>query len=230
MAIKETIRSQMILDTLEQNIDSLEKLLSVADDGMKQNILRAIILFSCSGIDAVVKQLIIDTLDKVIERDAGAQERLKLYATKRLKKDHEPNYSLLAELMIERDSRSVLVEMLKKELSYDSLQSAEQLFRVASYFNIPTERLLNKSNQEVLRTVFTTRNVIAHQMDVNLESDVIEYYEHEIQDVRCYVETIEMVSQQFIDEVSRIIEKPTIDYCDEITVNENSLVWREFSI
>ena len=66
----------------------------------RQNLLRSMILFSCSGIDAVVKQLILETLDSVIERDIGAQNQLKSFVAKKIKKNSDTNYSLIAEILV----------------------------------------------------------------------------------------------------------------------------------
>ena len=78
MGKREAKKSQQVLDTMVQNVEAFNSLLpKIEDDLTKQNIIRSIILFSCSGIDAVVKQIIHETLEMVIERDEGAQEQLK---------------------------------------------------------------------------------------------------------------------------------------------------------
>ena len=62
--IKSAKNSQIILNTLKDNVKSFQDLLEAnIDDATKQNLLRTIILFSCAGIDAIVKQLIIESLE-----------------------------------------------------------------------------------------------------------------------------------------------------------------------
>ena len=59
-----TENSKIILQTAKDTVESFFKMYEEIDDNenKKQDLLRAIILFSCSGIDAVIKQLINDAL------------------------------------------------------------------------------------------------------------------------------------------------------------------------
>lgn len=225
-AEEKTKRSRMILDTLKGNIASLQNLLQdVSDSKTEQNIYRAIILFACSGIDAVVKQLIIDTLEPVIERDEGAQEQLKNYAKRAIKKEQEMDCELLAELFIARNSRKALIERLKSELAEASLQSKEQLFKVGSYFNIRSNSLVKKEEEEYLRMVFDTRNKIVHQMDVNFESNDIEYFLHSEKEINGIAELIENVANRFIDEIEGMLCRDiTEDFKPPVYIDGNTLV------
>jgi hypothetical protein len=45
----------------------------------EQDLLRAMVAFAASGLDSMVKQLIRDTLEKVIERSPGAMRNFKQY-------------------------------------------------------------------------------------------------------------------------------------------------------
>lgn len=219
-------KSQKILDTLKQNIESFRKLLDIAEDDLtKQNILRAIILFSCSGIDAIVKQLVLETFEYVIERDEGAQEQLRKFTERELK--NNTNYSLLADLFTARNSRKALIELLKQDLTFNSLQSSEQLFRVASYFNIKTDKLLDGTNKNILNEAFLTRNIIVHQMDLALDKTNLEYYQHELNEVNKYYDAIVIVSQNFINEVNLILSKEVSDsYTPFVSIEDGALIIR----
>ncbi len=220
-----TKKSRMILDTLKENVTSLRDLLQdVNDERIEQSIYRAIILFVCSGIDAVVKQLIIDTLEPVIERDVGAQEQLRKFAQRAIKKEQEKDCGLLAELFTARNSRKVLIEKLKSELAVGSLQSTEQLLKVGSYFDIPSNSLVKRNENENLRMAFDTRNKIVHQMDVNFESNGIEYYIHDEEIIKIS-ELIEIVTERFIDEIEAILCRDiTDDYKPTWYIEGDSLV------
>ncbi len=219
-------KSPKILDTIRLNIGSLKQLLdTVNDDQTRQNILRSIILFSCSGIDAIVKQLIMETLEPVIERDEGAQEQLRVFAQRKLKNGSEVNYVILAELLTAKNSRKHLIGMLKKELSFDSLQSSEQLFKVASFFNISTDKLVDKEARDNLKKAFKTRNTIIHQMDVDLDQKDIKYFEHSIDEVEMVFSTIETVAQNYIDAVNEVLKQDiTKDYAPLFSVDNGVLV------
>ncbi len=222
---KKAEKSQKILDTLKLNIDTFRRLFNQEEDDLtRQNLLRSMILFSCSGIDAVVKQLILETLDSVIERDIGAQNQLKSFVAKKIKKNSDTNYSLIAEILVTKNSRAFLIDMLKSELSFDSLQSSDQLYKVAGFFNIPTNRIIRENDKEILKRVFDTRNKIVHQMDLNLEDDEIESCVHDINTVEVFYNTIVTVSTSFINEVNEKLNmKMTNDYLPIITIEDGVL-------
>ena len=102
-----------------------------------------------------------------------------------------------------------MIERLKVELSINSLQSADQLYKVASYFNISTEKLVDKDNKAILKDAFHTRNIIVHQMDIDLANNTVN--RHEIEEINDFVQTIYMVANNFITEVNNILCKPVTD-------------------
>lgn len=147
----------------------------------EQDLLRAMLLFACSGLDAVVKQLIQDALETVLEHDEGAQREFKKFAERRLKKSSTgeerertltgqniPDVSLLAELLVSFNPRALLVFTLTKTLISDSLQSRDQLLKVASHFALTKDDVM--SDDKVTKEAFDARNQIAHEMDVDLQS------------------------------------------------------------
>ena len=76
-----TENSKIILQTAKDTVESFFKMYEEIDDNenKKQDLLRAIILFSCSGIDAVIKQLINDALETIIMIDDGAENNIKSF-------------------------------------------------------------------------------------------------------------------------------------------------------
>lgn len=222
-------KSQKILDALIQNIESFRELLkTVEEETTRQNILRSIVLFSCSGIDAIVKQLILETLEYVIERDEGAQEQLRKFTSRQLKNNSDPNYTLLAELLTSRNIRKSLINMLKKELSFGSLQSSEQLYKVAGYFNISTDALIATEKRNDLKGAFNTRNIIVHQMDVDLDQKSLKIIKHTPEEVDKYFDVIKTVASNFIRIVDEILEKEvTPDYIPMITIDDGVLTIQE---
>jgi hypothetical protein len=131
----------------------------------EQDLLRAMLAFSASGLDSMVKQIIKDSLAKVIECHDGAMEMFKQFIEKRLNKKETLDAKLLAEVLASRDPRDVLTSQLINELVSQSLQSKDALFRAASYFDIPSNALT--SDPSSLGRIFEVRNQIVHEMDVD---------------------------------------------------------------
>jgi hypothetical protein len=148
----------------------------------EQDLLRAMLLFACSGLDAVVKQLIQDALATVLDHDEGAQREFKKFVERRLKRasglderdrvvapiQNFMDAGFLAELLVSFQPRAQLISALTNSLVSDSLQSRDQLLKVAAHFALTKEEVME--DDKVTRAAFDARNQIAHEMDVDLES------------------------------------------------------------
>ncbi|MFN2405715.1 MAG: hypothetical protein ABR594_06645 [Pyrinomonadaceae bacterium] len=97
--------------------------------------------FASSGLDSMVKQLIRDTLRNVINADKGAAEMFRSHIEKRMRKGDELDYKLLATLIATDEPRNAMISDLIEILCGGSLQSKDQLLKVAAFFNIPSAQL-----------------------------------------------------------------------------------------
>ncbi len=143
-------------------------------------LLRAMLLFACSGLDAVVKQLVQDALELILREDAGAQNEFRKFVERRIKRGSSDDADrlsvggsvvdskLLAELMVSFDPRARLVAMLTRSLTSESLQSKDQLLKVAAHFALEAPEVMDEPN--VTKEAFDARNQIVHEMDVDLAS------------------------------------------------------------
>lgn len=133
----------------------------------EQDLLRAMLLFATAGLDSMVKQLIRDALPTVIERDVGAVEMFKQYVERRLEKNEKLDRKFLADVIADANPRKRMIDQLVWDLTSESLQSADQLFKSAAFFNIPSPDL--SKDPKGLKTIFEARNQISHEMDVDFE-------------------------------------------------------------
>ncbi len=133
----------------------------------EQDLLRAMLVFACAGLDSMLKQLVRDALGKVIDSREGANVKFKRYIEKRLTRQGALDQKFLAEILTRPDPRDGLVEELVNELTSKSLQSKDQILRTASYFDIASDRIT--STPESLDEIFHCRNQISHELDVDLE-------------------------------------------------------------
>ena len=131
----------------------------------EQDLLRAMLVFACAGLDSMVKQLVRDALPIVIIRDRGAEEVFIEHTKKTMYGKGNLNIDLLLRSIIMDDHREALVQDLVFNLTAGSLQSVDELFRVASFFNIASKDLSGQPAE--LRKVFSMRNQISHEMDID---------------------------------------------------------------
>ena len=176
------------------------------------------LLFACSGLDAVVKQLIQDALEHVLRHDDGAQREFKKFAERRLKKgpigedrdrsvanQNSADVSFLAELLVSFDPRSLLIPALTNALVADSLQSRDQLLKVAAHFALTKDDVM--ANDRATKEAFDARNQIAHEMDVDLQNGRGRR-ERDYPTMVRWCENIAEVSYSFIEKTAIKIEGP----------------------
>lgn len=205
-------KSNAILTSLKKTIKSFYTLYNSLDDDketQKQDLLRAIILFSCSGIDSIVKQLVNDTLNYVIEHDEGAFNQFKNYTEKKLilKNESGINSKLFAELFTCDNPKQTLIDVLKKDLTSNSLQSADELLKVGSVFNIETANLVNgKQELEKLKKIFIVRNQITHEMDVDMTVPEFKMRDRTYEEIKDYSEFIIGFVAKFIELISEKLD------------------------
>jgi hypothetical protein len=128
----------------------------------EQDLMRAALIFAAAGLDSMVKQLVRDTLQLVIAKDRGAHSQFTDYVQGRLRRMDGADLRFLAEALAADRPAPHLQQELVRELTSSSLQSKDQLLRVAGYFAIPANEISKDLNK--LQAVFQARNQIAHEM------------------------------------------------------------------
>jgi hypothetical protein len=134
----------------------------------RQDLLRAMLVFASSGLDATIKELINDALPIVVDANKaknGAAVFFASYVKKHLLRDERSAAELIAQALTSASPREDIMLWFQKQLSSESMQSKDQVFMTAAYFDIPTSDLCN--DVKGLADVFRVRNVIIHQADVD---------------------------------------------------------------
>jgi hypothetical protein len=138
-----------------------------ASTDLEQDLLRAMLVFACSGLDAVVKQLIKDALPTIIEKHEGAESQFRDYIHSEINKNSKFSTEMIAMSITSRSPREQALARFMSILGQNSLQSKDQIFQVTSFFDIPSKVVYSKPNE--LQEVFQVRNKIVHELDIDLE-------------------------------------------------------------
>lgn len=133
-----------------------------------QDLLRAMLIFACAGLDAFVKKLVKNKLPQLINVDQKAAEKFKEHVKRGVKKDETALLNIVAFALINNVPRDVFLEEYIKSLTKDSLQSVEELNKISDASGLETKNILSSTKQNLLKNVFEVRNQIIHEMDINM--------------------------------------------------------------
>lgn len=165
----------------------------------EQDLLRAMLIFSASGIDSMIKQLIRDALPSIINKERGAKEVFKSYIEKKIIKSNQIDSKLLAAALIEREPRTFLIQELVLDLISNSLQSKDELLKAASFFDIPSLEFTSDFN--LLKNIFNARNQIAHEMDIDFDQPTRNRRSRRRADMVKYTNEVFRIAEVFLKKV-----------------------------
>lgn len=131
----------------------------------EQDFLRAVLVFASAGLDAMLKQLIRDTLSHVISSSPGARKQYHGFIEAQISPDRKDGRQVLAKALGSESPQQVMINHLVDDLTSSSLQSVNQVMRVAGHLDIPTGNITK--DVAGLQKIFHMRNQISHEMDVD---------------------------------------------------------------
>ena len=172
---------------------------------LRQDVLRAILVFASSGLDSMVKQLVKDALPKVIDHHERAQDNLRDFVDRRLRsreRNDVASYAYIVNALVRQDPRRHLIRELVTEITSHSLQSVEEILRTGSYFDIPSEDIIPKGEVDIAKRIFRARNQIVHEMDVDVGQEDGHRRPREEEDMKSKTTTLFAVSLRFLEQVN----------------------------
>jgi hypothetical protein len=125
-----------------------------------------------AGLDATLKRLIKDALPKLVDRDVDARTALEKFAESKLRgagddpSDQGPP-KFLAPVLTARSPRDKVIELYIEALVGQSLQSKDQVYKVAAALGLDPKKLGVEPRD--LTHIFDVRNSIIHEMDADPE-------------------------------------------------------------
>jgi hypothetical protein len=127
--------------------------------------LRAAIVFSGAGLDATLKQMIRDTLPRLLEAgNVQAHKKFEDFAHRRLGTGEIADTRTIARYLTSASPRDRLIEDYIYELTGSSLQSSEEVQTTAGALGIDDNDLRRKIDD--LKPLFIARNEISHELDL----------------------------------------------------------------
>jgi hypothetical protein len=161
-------------DAVESVLSNLEKIrqLRKAEAGDIRGVLtnneidmlRASIVFTGAGLDATLKQLIRDTLPDLLEVSSQAHEKFERFASDKMGTGEIADTRVIARYLTSANPRERLIEDYVYDLTGSSLQSADEVQKVAGALGINDKELRKKIDQLV--PLFVARNEISHELDL----------------------------------------------------------------
>jgi hypothetical protein len=161
-------------DAVEAVLENLEKIrqLRKAEGGdirgvltnNEVDMLRAAIVFTGAGVDATLKQLIRDTLPALLVRNDQAHGKFEDFASARLGTGEIADTRMIARYLTSANPRERLIEDYVYDLTGSSLQSADEVQKVAGALGVDDKDLRKRIWQ--LKSLFTARNEISHELDL----------------------------------------------------------------
>ena len=158
-----------------------------------------------------MKQLIRDAIHSLAAKDAGVQAELETFVTRQIRvepgeagSDAVSGRKFLARVLVAPAPLARITEEYVRDLTGESLQSADQVFRAAKALGVAPNAL--GTDAKDLKTVFDARNQIIHEMDIRLEAKTKKSRKRRsrtIDDMTGKADGLLDVGRKLIDEVER---------------------------
>lgn len=162
--------AQSMLDAFETEREERGRPRGMTTDD-EQDLLRAMLVMAAAGLDAMTKQLIRDTLPALARQDSNVRKGLEEFIVRQFRGENEGGGAgkFLARVLSAASSQQQVIEEYILSLTGSSLQSVDELLRAANALGF-SPKMLDVDPQK-LREVFTIRNKIIHELDMDLEAE-----------------------------------------------------------
>jgi len=137
----------------------------------EQDLLRAMLVMAAAGLDGMLKQLIRDTIKRLVPLDPGVKEGFETFVARQIGTDAESfkkrsGAEFLARVLTAPTPADELIELYIEKLTGPSLQSANELFNAANALGVAPHTVgIDKKN---IQPIIDLRNKIIHEFDMNL--------------------------------------------------------------
>ena len=139
----------------------------------EQDILRASLVMCCAGLDAALKRSIRDCLAHLLEKNMQVREGFEKFIRRRISGEGDVlelagGAKFLALVLADKEPRQRLIEEYIKEITGESLQSAEEVLRATAALGLDRKEVDIEVDR--LKAIFGIRNRIIHELDIDLDA------------------------------------------------------------
>ncbi len=144
--------------------------------GEEQDLLRMMVVIAAAGLDSLLKQLIRDCVPQLVLSDEKVRQGLEGFVARQLRNDASDidsaaSNKFLAKVLVAESHQSQVIEEYVRYLTGSSLQSVDQVKAaiIALGVDLKDVGLNNKDSQAELKEIFSARNRIIHELDIDFE-------------------------------------------------------------
>jgi hypothetical protein len=170
----------------------------------EQDLLRAMLVMAAAGLDSSLKQLIRDCLPDLARMQDSVAGELEKYVVRQLRGDQydaevAATPSFLAKLLVAESLRDALLERYILSLTGGSLQSPQELLKVCNALAV--DRVSVGIDARNLGPIFTARNRIIHELDINFDTGIRNRYSRSRQSMVDYSNALLEIGEEIIKAV-----------------------------
>ena len=183
-----------------------------ATTSVEQDLMRAMLAFSAAGLDALLKQLIRDTLRDIARHDIAVQSEMEAFVFRSMRgdadaADQKAGRRFLARVLVAPSPQDRIVEDYIRDLTGESLQSAEQVIKAVKALGLDPQTL--EIDAEMLRKIFLARNQMIHDMDIDLgavKPQARKRRSRQVETMTEYSDHLLNLADRIVDEVEKKLE------------------------
>lgn len=172
----------------------------------EQDLLRAILVFASAGLDATLKQIVTDSMARLVECNERVQKQLAKFGARRLRKAKESDLQivdieLLGELLAGESPRKVLTAKFIRDLTANSLQSTAEVKSMSEALGLDIKSI--PFEDKLLTATFQVRHQIVHEMDADPAGKTRKRVSRQRETMREHINRLLHLAEFFLAEVDK---------------------------